>query len=482
MIWFSTLTQDQIDEIEEFARTELRETLKLQMNDTKEQLSTFYGYYYSACPERFSFLGYKHTISQMVEHVKRKLNEGNDLDYFVAAEINYKKFISSGTIRTAVGSFYGDRKRLASNIVGSTAQPEISHDILKETLHRKAKMLFDKYEDDVIVIHEIPTLSLEMVDIDLRDAANVKGTVMCIFCRHKSKVSSKTSDNGSYSWVLSNVKTHLKNCSKLKQLLALNVPTVIDPELADFAREDAENIEMDINNESKSMGNTTVVLKIESALDIGANSDMSKESTKDDFENSLYTQMSVQSLKMQNTVSMYNEQKEKCVANIGRIKLEKIDICKIDGDGDCAFAAITHQLYHSKINSDQHLQQTEILRHDVVQYVKAHLPHFEHEIKGRILEEEVNISDYDRQCEKFLEKLAKHGFNGGKESLKAIAILKKVNIVVFNEHGPCYLANRFEPDYDRTIFMAFRGHGPNLKRIHYDSVISLSSMSIQAAT
>lgn len=476
-IRFSTLTEDQINEIQLFARTELRDTLKQQLIETKEELSIFYGSYYSACPEKFSFLGYKTTILQMVAHVKDKMNAENASgNYFTPEVMSTKKGKpnSTGTIRTAIGTFYVDRK-IIQNVVTKT-KPDTSIDAVKNALYCNAKKLFDKYEEEAAKFGA-RKLSIDKVHIDCKESGDIKGRVECTFCRKQSKVSCRVSDSQTYSWVLSNITSHIKNCKVLKNMLNPNADEIN----TQFGYDTNENFEVDEFQTETLELEINPVNKEEFEL-IHNNS---LEITEDVLENTLFTQISVQSIKMKNTVSKYSEKKDKCVVNTGKIKLKKIYICQIDGDGDCAFSVMAHQLYHSKIRSDQHVRQTEILRRDAVEYIRAHLSEFQHDIKGRILEtipETLSTANFDDQCDKFLKNLAKQGFYGGKESIRAIAIMEKVNIVVFNENGPCYLVNRLNVEYDRTIFMAFRGKGRNENRCHYDSVVGISNEMMTAAT
>lgn len=72
---FSTITDSEIDDIEQFVRNDLKEILELNVEQklTNNELTTFFGIY-AACPQKFSFLGYKKTIKQMVNYVSDKLN------------------------------------------------------------------------------------------------------------------------------------------------------------------------------------------------------------------------------------------------------------------------------------------------------------------------------------------------------------------------------------------------------------------------
>lgn len=96
---------------------------------------------------------------------------------------------------------------------------------------------------------------------------------------------------------------------------------------------------------------------------------------------------------------------------------------------------------------------------------------FMHEIKGRLYELNQTTGNFDDDCDQFLNELDKEGFFGGKESLKAIIFMHKLNIIIFNENGDCYSSERFHPKNESTVIMVFRGDGSNTNRNHYDSVV-----------
>lgn len=284
-IRFSTLTEDQINEIQLFARTELRDTLKQQLIETKEELSIFYGSYYSACPEKFSFLGYKTTILQMVAHVREKMNAENASgNYFTQEVMSIKrgKPNSTGTIRTPIGTFYVDRK-IVQSVVTKT-KPDTSIDAVKNALYCNAKKLFDKYEEEATKFGA-RKLSMDKVHIDCKESGDIKGRVECTFCGKQSKVSCRVSDSQTYSWVLSNITSHIKNCKVLKNMLNPNTDEIN----TEFGYDTNENLEVD---EFKT---ETLELKIDpvNKEEFELIHNNSLEITEDVLENTLFTQMTV---------------------------------------------------------------------------------------------------------------------------------------------------------------------------------------------
>lgn len=68
---------------------------------------------------------------------------------------------------------------------------------------------------------------------------------------------------------------------------------------------------------------------------------------------------------------------------------------------------------------------------------------------------------------------------GGFESLKAITNVYKINIFIFCENGDYYFADRFNDEYDKSVFIAFReASGKNrtdTNRNHYDSACQIDT-------
>lgn len=81
------------------------------------------------------------------------------------------------------------------------------------------------------------------------------------------------------------------------------------------------------------------------------------------------------------------------------------------------------------------------------------------------------------ECKLFVKLyLSKNGKWGGAETMQAVSELEQVNIVVFNEDGPCYVLN--SGTYDRSVCVAYRlAISPDAKiiRDHYDSVCEQNS-------
>lgn len=484
---FRTITNDELNEVQEFVRRDLLGLLEQKAAALGRELSydereAFFGLYASS-PLKFSFLGERKMIVQMANYVREKIieeekkahiskidvnapNQNEEFDinnaglaYFLPEDSNprkKRKVITCGTVRTPLGTIFGDRDIQNLRVI-STTKSNIKYTTLRDSLFKSAKDLFDTQ----LQLHELvqhQELSLEMIEVDFKSVDDVKATVECIFCQKKSKVFFRTSERGlSGSWVLSNLKKHIINC--------------LNPGKRDDKRQKLRVI--DAMSERTSPANTsTIGLNLEPST--------SADAVRSDLRDILFKQMTVQNIKIVNSAIKHNEPRQKCSIGVGNSGAS-VDVSNIIGDGDCAFGSIAHQLFCVEINSPEHKEWTQKLRKDVVEYIQSNLSIFTHEIRGRILAYQDKFDDINAETTKFLKKLACPGFYGGGETFKALALNYSINIVVFNENGPCYFANRFNKDFDRTIFIAFRGDGSNTGRNHYDTVIEINEDLVDAS-
>lgn len=95
------------------------------------------------------------------------------------------------------------------------------------------------------------------------------------------------------------------------------------------------------------------------------------------------------------------------------------------------------------------------------------------ELKGKNLQEE------------FISYLSNHlvvnGVWGGSQTIKAVSLLFEVNILIINENGSFYYTNGFDPNYKKTIMIAYRLSAVKsspARRNHYDSVGNISVENI----
>lgn len=193
----------------------------------------------------------------------------------------------------------------------------------------------------------------------------------------------------------------------------------------------------------------------------------------------MYQQISKQVLKMMETAYKFNECNENMIFELEEGEAS-CQVTKIKRDGNCLFRALAHQLFGETQSIRKQDQSMKRLRADVVAHIKENYADFEHELKGCVMDrkENVDVNSLDMECQLYLNHcLTKAGCWGGAESIKAVSRIYKVNVVIINENGPCYLVNGFNPNHERTVLLGYRLAHPESKsqgnRNHYDSVINV---------
>lgn len=90
------------------------------------------------------------------------------------------------------------------------------------------------------------------------------------------------------------------------------------------------------------------------------------------------------------------------------------------------------------------------------------------------------MEDFDEECALFLRNLSKQGFWGGSESLKAVSLIYKANILIFNEKGHFYFTNDAQITNNQCIIISFRcaSGDKDAPRNHYDSVCEIQEEDV----
>lgn len=158
-------------------------------------------------------------------------------------------------------------------------------------------------------------------------------------------------------------------------------------------------------------------------------------------------QMKQQIIKMANVAIKNTDELNETLLwkeNKGTKQPKMIKYCAVEGNGDCLFLSISHQLNGYKINSDQHKEHALKLRQDITWHIKENFGDFLHELKGRVYEQNLNDinvedeSEIEISCHQFIDtKLVNSGVWGGIETFKAISKMHNVNIIVLNGDGSC---------------------------------------------
>lgn len=200
--------------------------------------------------------------------------------------------------------------------------------------------------------------------------------------------------------------------------------------------------------------------------------------TQDDLTAILVTQLSEQNLFLkENTKKMAHLSSEmkfmlKCDRTIEVIELQK--------DGNCLFAALVHQIFGHNPGTKKSNTAVKSLRKQVVAHIIKKFDYFQFQIIGRLYEERdagtlTLQDDIQKQAVEFVSNiLARDGIFGGAETIKAVSELHDVNIVAFIENETCRFNFDFNPNFKRTVAIAYRlSHLPDKPadhHNHYDSI------------
>lgn len=194
----------------------------------------------------------------------------------------------------------------------------------------------------------------------------------------------------------------------------------------------------------------------------------------------LYEQISAQNIAMNKACLIANEETNMHISvAVGPNKSGSINICKIPGDGNCLFSSLAQQIFHSKINSSEHIDQTRKLREDVVNTIKENYDLFLFDLKGRVFDmidnDEFDINpeslNIENECKRFVENLLpKENHFGGSETIKAVSMFYKTNIIVFLENSRCIFGTAFDGSYTKIACIPYRKC-----RNHYDSVRNMQA-------
>lgn len=370
----------------------------------------------------------------MALYVKEQLNSGESFLY-ECAQSKEPKNIFENTVQTSVGIIY-DWKSTATKKVETPAYN------FKQKLFEKATALVN-----VFLIEnpqkQVLELTLDKILFDDSDRNNIKASVPCVFCGTQRKITSRISSSGSTcTWNLANLKKHIISC--------VQSDTTDSGRCIDANQSNLIGLEIDPDH---------------------------------NLDTTLHSQIIIQNIKLNNSIIQNDETTANCHVKVEGL-VKNISICEVAPDGNCLFSAMAHQLYFDKIGDHEHKRASNNLREKTFQYMKDNLSSFEQAIKGRFYERNEKIENVEEQCKSFLNDLTEGRRWGGSESLHAVAVMFQVNIIIFSQDEECYFAENFNPEFKRSIMLAYRCYGysdeniGDLKRNHYDSVARLEDNSI----
>lgn len=423
-----------------------------------EQRIKYFGKLYAKQPEKFRFQpGDRILIKELVTFVGR-----------VVDEKGLHTFKQKKTMEKAAKKNMKKNSKPKHQSKTSTPHPsstEINIEELKSNLiHRLKVCLYSHRANHVFDLDLENDIHEDNVQVTMCNG-DVNGAIRCIICDSENKPKNEpkhvhySSGSDWPCWVLSNFTTHLRKKHGLKF-------HKIDTDLAD------KNGVLPEQNLDES------VVCLNSSPQSASKSPKEVEAISSKF----YTQLSGQ-IALMMTVVLKNSELEEQIYFKLTDSAQQLTIATIAKDGNCLFSALTHQLENHRLNGKAHKTATDKLRYDVCEYILENYANFAHQLKDRVyeLKPREDIDNIDTECKLFVSLyLKQNGKHGGAETIHAVSQMKKVNIVVFNEDGPCHMPANINEKYNRTVCIAYqrarnaKGEALN-ERNHYGSVCDINS-------
>lgn len=128
----------------------------------------------------------------------------------------------------------------------------------------------------------------------------------------------------------------------------------------------------------------------------GSDSSISETECKHD---ALYSQMSVQIIKMSNAAANNSDE----FVAYGRNDMVEMRCAKIYADGSCLLSSLVHQLFQQKVNSSEHEKLIENIRKKVIEHIELNISSYLHCIEPRLKETGAKIgTDIEKGCLNFV--------------------------------------------------------------------------------
>lgn len=485
---FQHVDDNQINSVEEFIKTKLPTIVpNWKSRDQSLNDEDYFGPVHVFNPSQFEFSpGDRMQINNIAKYVHGKVSDAG-AEYFDPNK-NKSRAIKSNN---RIGNHFGH--------TSSTPINKTQTDWKIQLFENSSKYMKKKG----VSANKIGQFTECMVSIKSGSCNGIEGHIQCILCKNLPsvhepiKVHSKIIGAKLY-WILSNFGKHLNTHFKAGRT---NKPTISYDENISipFNGDDDDDA---LLNSSHTHGQIALCLDdTENQIhDENINSSLSIEPVNvSTFESLIYNQISDQLIRMKNAAMKHNESHSEIKFLIENTR-HTLQTVTIDPNGNCLFGASIHQTLRTQIGSIIQSNETKQLRADVVAHIKTNRSEFKNELEGAALDlwESNETLDHELASTQFLEiELPKNGTWGGSETLKAITQLKKVNILVINENGDFYYPCRFNTQFEQTIILAyttyqFEEHEVTdcqnglanvsnisvIKRIHYDSVISIEQRDV----
>lgn len=452
---FQDITEEDVSMVQEYVSNELPGHLEILLTQNNVQYShkeklCFFGAY-AAIPNTFCFApGEKKMILKLVQNVKDTIEKHGLQHYAEQTTVIKKKLIENNMVQTVFGLVFGVEEKKKEDLVDVKMQQE-------NALFEKAQIMFTQYQKK---LQTVQTFSINMVNVE-NDGDKFKGKVSCIFCERNNQI--KIFWKSSCNWVMTNLSAHINK----KHLAAVEdeLPKMCEKMVIAEETQKSPSMHKDSNQNS-----------------------ISVQQHNNACEDTLYTQISTQCIKMANTVAHNKDRAQQKCLNIPSVQKrdhKTVKLCRIPANGNCLFLAIAHQLYNVKVGSTDHHEKGDDLRKNVVNYIldEANFPKFLHDIKNRLQIQPIP-TQITEACKDFVDgQLSVNGVWGGMETIKAISEDQNVNIIIMNENGECNLPNRYNINATKCLLLLFgqtnsKSCKSNDERSHYDSVVHIPENKI----
>lgn len=155
------------------------------------------------------------------------------------------------------------------------------------------------------------------------------------------------------------------------------------------------------------------------------------------------------------------------------------EVVEIPGDGNCLFAAISHQIFGHDVNSIMHKAMTMTMREMVTKFIWAHRwdVGLQAQIVHRVNEDypQLLATTTEQTMTNFTKLISRNGTWGGSETMWAIHRMFNVNIRIYRESGDETVIESANNGSNGEIRVVYRGQAEEWN--HYDSFVRMDKMT-----
>lgn len=534
-VTFQNVNEETVKSIENFIRIELQNELNDWKADDDQLIlheKDFYGSFHRS-PGAFKFSDGEITlIGELCKYTKNMINK-RGVKYFALGKKQKINFDGTFVIK--------NEGRYFTKYGTAPAEGKIDFDKLRREVHEKACAIFIRGSVDR---DKVELLTMENTSVHMNDDNSIGARITCILCDESDdnknvQINSTRGRQDQVYWTFSNLTKHLKfkhsieSTDKVSQTKSRSksIKKTIQKNIRSDSECNSENdyitvvtsagVSIEKDSEQKS-GDFIVVenSNIPNAASLQKGSfhsdDMneskcielsiecsnkSQEMSHKTLDNIIYEKLSAQTLKMYELFLQSDERVEE-MNFIHSKSTYSLDVVSIPPDGNCLFGALAHQLFGYKTDSTEHKIAVDALRGETVAYIRNNRAQFQKELEENIFylkekemskRRKIKIDDFEKESDAFLlNVLAKDKSWAGSESIKAVSVLKKVNIFVVTEENEAmtgintfYFASGFNASFEGILMIAYRmnkhygvvsGTGGIFN--HYDSIVNIEAETI----